>query len=233
MRARQKTHVAVLAGAAFISLVITVMAGCASAGPAEGPAANVGTMLVRVEWPEASAELVPAASQSVEVIVTATEAGTTAATRVLTPASPTALIENLEAGISYTVSASAYPESDASGTAQATGTTTKTIVADQVNTVNLSMASTITSVSASPSPSSMEVGGSVTLTPQATNNEGTTVLVGDTWTFSSDKTGVATVNAAGQVSGVAEGAAGITVTESESGVSAEVLVLVIGSEIVW
>jgi hypothetical protein len=111
--------------------------------------------------------------------------------------------------------------------AQATGTTPVTITSGQTAEVQLALQSTIDHLEIAPNTNaSVLVGQTLPLTVTAKDAAGSVVLtLPGTFQWSSGATGFATVNAAGVVSGVAPtgatpGSVQITVTETESGKTA-------------
>lgn len=121
-----------------------------------------------------------------------------------------------------TVNASGLVTAIASGSATITVTTqdgAKT--ASSVITVN-SSAAAVTSVSLSPNAASLSVGGTQQLTPTVLPSNATNKSV----SYSSNNTGVATVNASGLVTAVANGTATITVTTADGNKTSTALITV-------
>ena len=213
------------AGAAGVAVSLT---GC---GSGSAPIADgTGRATLVIEWPETT-RLVPVAASSITVSFSldgAVVAGQTV-TRPTSGNTSTVTFDALPVG-SLGVTASAYPNADGTGVAQATAATSATIVSGQTTAVSLTMASTISSLSVSPSGPSVAVGATSQLTMTALNAAGSAVLVStSSVTWSSLNTSVATVSSAGLVTGVAGGTATIQVTESESGQTATVSVTVTAS----
>jgi len=209
------------------------LSGCVGGGPpAPGPA-STGDLVISARWPEATAEVLPVASRSIVVGVTEQSSGAQIATRTLTRLSPTTTVQNVEANLTYDVVANAYPNEDGSGTPQATGTTSVLVQPNQVNNVPLTMGSTIVQVVPSHTSLVLEAGTPLLLTATAKDATGATVLVTSTWLWTCSDPDVLTVSVSGQVTTAGEGLAVMTVTETESGVSAQVNVLVIHSLILF
>src|SRR5262249_55725542 len=128
-----------------------------------------------------------------------------------------ASFDNLKTG-NLTLTAVAYPNADATGIAQAQGTTPVTIQSGQTASVSLTMASTIDHLEVSPSTPSLKVGQTTQLTAKAKDSAENVVLVSARklrWQTSS--TASATVDTTGKVTAVSTGNPTITVTEMESG----------------
>lgn len=205
-----------------------VAAGLTGCGSGATPiAAGTGRATLVIEWPEVT-RLVPVAANSITVSFSldGTVASTQTVVRPTSGNTSTVTFDSLPVG-ALAVIASAYPNADGSGTAQATATTSATIVSGQTTAVSLTMASTISSLSISPSGPSVAVGGTSQLTMTALNAAGSAVLVSaSSVTWTSLNTAIASVSSAGLVTGVAGGNATIQVTESESGKAATVAVTV-------
>ena len=112
-------------------------------------ARKTGRATITVHWPATrSTRLIPAASQSITVVFNTTDNLQTNHQLLKRPASgnqTTATFDTLPA-TALTMTASAYPNADGTGTYQATGTLPVTIQANQTVALSLTMASTITSV---------------------------------------------------------------------------------------
>jgi len=193
--------------------------GSGGAGPG-----NTGGFSFRVLFPSADSRMVPAMAQSVNITVTDNATQEELATPlVLTPASPTGTIDRLFVGTECRITATAHPNGDGTGTAQAIGYVVQTVVSGPNTSVGISMATTITQVELTPPSAEFWMGQTATLEASAKDLAGNVVLVGDTWQWSSDAEPVATVDgsvdASCAVTGVAEGTAQVAVLEAESGVS--------------
>jgi len=209
-------------GVAFLSLLAVLAAGCGGSAPEVTPptddtAVEYGGLSVRVEFPEARAELIPVAAQSAKVVFTNKSTGAELASRVLTPSDPATSVTGIIVGTVCTVTGSAHPNADGSGTAMASGSADVTVQSGVNASVVLSMSSTITSVEVTPAVETVPVGGTKSYTATAKDANGDVVMVAATWAFSVADTAVATVDADGVVTGVAGGTTVLTATESESG----------------
>ena len=200
-----------------------LVAGCGGGGNGGGDRdGGTGRLTLTVQWPEPS-RLIPAASTSIRA--TLTRGGATVDTRTLqrpaaAPWTTDVTFENLAPG-DLVLSAAAFPNADATGTAQASGAAPAAIVAGQTTTVRVTMASTIARIAVSPANPSVPVGGQQAYTATAYDAADAVVLVSPaTLSWQSGGTGIATVDAAtGVATGVAPGSAQIIAAESESGKS--------------
>lgn len=204
------------------------LTGCGSAGGTSATVNTVGRAQLTFRWPERTTRLIPFASNSIRVRLVAENRllGEALLVRPTNGGLATTSFDRLPVG-SVTVEATAYPDADGSGVAQATAQTTATIVANQIAEVRLTLASTIDRVEVSPSTASLDVGQTVQLTATAKNATGETVLTAlSAFTYTADNTAVATVAAGGLVTAAGAGTANITVTETESGKVGTVVVTV-------
>ena len=208
------------------------LAGCGGGG---GGAMSSGTgargeLRIGIHWPS-PAKLIPLAAQSISIgamgpgnqavpltyngktnnviVVARPPAGQNSSTVDLTdlPAVPIAL------------TATAYPNADGSGVAQATGAQNVTISSATPANVSLTMASTVTSVAVGVGTSSLTVGQTTPLVATAKDSAGNTVLVEpSTWKWSSSNVSVASLTGSGAsvtLNALAAGAPVITASYSE------------------
>src|SRR5579862_5165028 len=130
-----------------------------------------GAIEISVKWP-APSKLIPVTSQAIAVVVKSTSGSVLATPPVITKpvgtlTSTSSTIGNLPAG-SVTVTATAYPNSDGSGNAQATGSLTATVQAGKTTTTPaLTMGTTIKTIQLTPSASTATVGQQITVTASA------------------------------------------------------------------
>jgi len=129
-----------------------------------------------VAWPSDS-RLVPYAAAAVVCHLTAAD-GSTFAPLILLPGSSSGSWTGVAAG-EASISASARPNTDGSGTSQASAATTLTVVANATNRATLNLASEIAGFAIRSGTAGLGVGESMTLTATATNAAGETVLVPD------------------------------------------------------
>ena len=224
-----KSTTARMAICAILCLGALVLAGC---GGAHSPShSQFGEVRVTVDWPAEDVRLIPAGAQSVkaEVYEVAAKVGEAVMARPSGQTSTSCTIGDVPPG-SATVSVTACPNADGSGTPMASGGTTVTVVAAQTAQVEITMASTIVSVEVTPAGPSTAVGQTVQLAAAAKDSQDRIVLVASgkiQWTSSANS--VATVDSTGKVTGVSQGTADITATDTESGKSGSDMVTVTGS----
>jgi hypothetical protein len=170
--------------------------------------------------------LIPVASESIRVSLI--KGNALLAERLLTrPASgstTSADFDRLPVG-EVIFRASALPNADGSGVAQAGVETVVPIVAGQVAPVRLTMASTIDHVEVMPAAPTVATGQTTQLAAITKNAVGEIVIVRpETLQWSSSNTAVATVDGTGKVTAVSPGGVTIEVRETESGMTASVAV---------
>jgi hypothetical protein len=208
------------------------IAGCGGGGIESHSGA--GRAVLTVIWPDQT-RLLPAASNSIKVtFVRATEV---VATRVLArPASgnqTSASFDNLKVG-ELTLTATALPNANGTGIAQAQGSTPVTIIDGQTTNVSVTMNSTIDHLEVTAPNTTVNLGGTLPLTVTARDGVGNVVLLSPgklQWSTSNPT--VASVNSTGLATGIAIGAAQITVTDTESGKSASVSLNVQLTAVSW
>lgn len=212
-------------------LAAALLAGCGGGGsllpavpaPPAGPLAPAaGAATFTVKWPDRAASprlgsrLIPAASNSIVLIVK--RGGTVIASQTLARPTVTLTLPNLPVG-TLTVSAAAYPSSNGTGAVQASASAPLVITSGQATSLTLSLADTISSIRVTSASQSLPLGGTLALLATAYDLSGNVVLTGGSVTWTSSNTSVASVSSAGLVSGLAVGSALLTATDSESGVS--------------
>ena len=144
-----------------------VLTGCGGAAPASSVATATGRATLSITWPDAT-RLIPTAANSIMVkfLQGTTVVATQTVARPTGGNTSTLSFDTLPLG-NLTVNATAYPNADGSGVAQATASTTATIASGQTTVVNITMASTISSLSLSPSSPSVVAGQTVALSASA------------------------------------------------------------------
>ena len=202
--------------------VIVIGMGC---GGGSSLSNGTGRAVVKITWPDRS-RLIPVASNSIKVVFTrgAQVVDSQLIPRPVSGNQTQTTFTNLKTG-SLTLTATALPNSDGSGVAQATGTTPVTISSGQTTAVTLTMASTINHLEISPQNPNVSVGSSLQLTVTAKDLSGSVVMISETklqWVSSAPA--VISVDAFGKVTASSASSAQITVTETESGMSASTLV---------
>ena len=174
-----------------------------------------------MKWPEAS-RVIPTASNAITITVKDSNSNIVASGLIAKPA--TAWTSSLINPGSYTVVASAVPNTDGSGVVQASGTVAATVVEGQTTNSSLTMGATVSSVVISSPKTSLAVGDSVQLSVDCRDASGATVLVAPgTLKWASSNTAAATISASGLATGVGFGTTALTATfdevESELGQS--------------
>jgi len=173
--------------------------------------------------------MIPAASQSIEVAVL--RQGATVASVTINRPQTEGCIDDIAAAEAV-LRATAYPKAGAQGVPQATAEITITIVAGETRLYPLTLESAIRHVEITPNPASVIEGESIQLTATAMDGDGNIVLVpaasGFTWSIMEGASYIA-LDAAGTVSGRAEGQAAVSAVENESSV-AGVAAVIVGKE---
>lgn len=223
----------------------TNTSAASSASATSGAPVQRGTVQFTILWPEQAdagraahplhpgqrTRLIPVAAQSLRIALVDATDGTTIVAQSTTARPPagqntsTATLTGVKA-IGLIAIASAYPNADGSGVAQATGRVLITAIANQTVTApTLTMNSTIAALQVVPSPLTVVAGLNAPVNVSATDASGAVVLLptaGTTIAYSVDNTTLATVIAAGNggnIVGLQAGTATLTVTDSESGKS--------------
>ncbi len=217
---------------ALLFLLAVWLTGCGGGGtPAGSVSRATGRATVTVHWP-ARTRVIPLAANSISVSVA--QGANILTTQLLArPANgntASVTFNSLPVG-TLNVTATAYPNADGTGTAQATAATPLAIQANQNTPFSLTMGSTIDHLDSAPVSLALAVGQVVPVTVTAKDAAGNTVLIQPQtlhW-LSSDST-VASVDGTGNVTGVAIGGTvtpvQITVTETESNKSVNIPVVV-------
>ena len=201
-----------------LPLVALLAAGCGGQGAADGSSSP--GLSVRVVWPTPNARVVPASSASVRVKVTQGGVLVGDAT-IVRPATTTAFAQ-LPVG-TVTVTATACPNADGTGTAMASATVPATIVANGTATVDLTMASTVNRLVLSPSAINLSLSGLITqqLTVIAYDAANAVILSAPSdYAYGTTNGLLFNVNATGLVQGLAVGTATVSATHRDSGVAA-------------
>jgi len=205
-----------------VALAATVaLAGCGQSPPASpvaGQGQADGALRISVEFPDASARLVPQATQSVRVGVESKATGALLAERLLTPASPSTTITKLIVARSAPSARQPIPERRA-GTPLAAAAVDVTIPEGVALPVNLVMASTIESVTITPGTAKVLAGGTAALTATARDSSARVVLT-SAWQWATDDPAVAEVDDTGVLTAHGPGSTAVHATESESLLSA-------------
>jgi hypothetical protein len=205
-------------------LATGIFAGCGgsqapSSGPGlQSPAATGGSASFRLRWPEQS-RLIPDSANSIRVEIR--RGGTSIATRVLTRpvvgGVSSVTFSPLPVG-DLTASASAYPTTDGTGTAQTQGTVPLTIESGKDTTFTLTMESAIHHLDVTPANPLLAAGETVQLIATARDAANNIVLMSPgKLTWASSNNGVAVLTASGLATASGAGIATVTATDTESG----------------
>lgn len=199
------------------AILVASSVGCAGSS-VDGTASGQATM--SITWPERT-RVIPVAANSITVTFWkgTTVVSTKTVARPTVGNQSTVSFTSLASG-TYTVVAQAFPNANGTGTAQASASQSVAISSGATTPLEITMASTIASLTATMTTAGILVGSSAPITVTAIDANGATVLTSaSTITYGSSNTSVATVDTSGVVTGVATGTATITVTETESGVT--------------
>jgi hypothetical protein len=193
---------------------------------------NTGRATLTIIWPNRN-RLIPLASNSIQVIFS--RAGQALDSKTIPrPASGNqtqTTFTNLKTG-TLTLVATAFPNADASGVSQATGTTPVTIVSGQTASVSLTMNSTIDHLDLNNTSPTVTVGNTFQLIATAKDLAGNVVLTSPgKMQWSSSDASVASVDSSGLVTGAKVGTATITILEAESGKSAMLSMTVLSTNV--
>lgn len=210
--------------------------GSPSPSPTVGPQ-SPGSVRLSVQWPSRTGRGAPLASESLVVVFADGghhELGR--ATALRGGGNDASISEvrftNIPVG-GYFVTATAYPQVDGSGVAQARAEFPITVSSGTETVQDLSPQSTITTIAIEPPPASVTssgfasvgVGQNLALQPVARDASGAIVLTNPAqFVWQSSDAAIATVNTVGVVAGVSLGEATVTVRDTESGVTAQVVV---------
>ena len=204
-------------------ILLGLLAGCGgNGGSVVGSSTSNGTgrAALTIAWPTRT-RLIPSAANSIAVVIQ--QGTTTAATQIVTrPAAGGTSTVNfpvLPTG-ALSVTATAYPNADATRAAQAAASLPLLVTANQTTRFSLTMSSTIDHLDITAVSASVGVGATLAITATAKDAAGAVVLLTPAKLQRlSDNVASATVDASGIVTGVAIGSANIRVTDPESGKS--------------
>lgn len=198
-----------------------------------------GTVSLTITWPPlptgttGKSRLIPATAQSIRVTISDAAGKTLAEKLVTRPAAGQNTSRVQLTGVAAgpaTVTATAYPDAEAKGVAQATGSAPVTVASGQTVTVNLTMGTTIADVQISPAGPTLAVGVQSVLIASARDASGAIVLTDPArWTWKVDKPAVAQIVPSADkatVTTLATGTATVTVTETETGKTGQTTITV-------
>jgi hypothetical protein len=163
----------------FALIFVGLLAGCAGTGGSVGQ--SHGPMLqLKFDWPDRS-RLIPLACESIVVELTQGSVTVASATVARPPAGQgqtTTTFTDIPTG-EMSIRATAYPEPDGSGVAQAEGNAQITIYPDVPSQASLTMGTTITNIEIQPNPVTVPIGQDVQVSMSAKDSQGRTVLVAE------------------------------------------------------
>ncbi len=200
----------------LLALGTVVLAGCGGGGSSSSKAKPRGKVQINVTWPTAASRVIPVNAQSLLVQVksgaTVVGSGT-----IVRPAS-TITLSDVPTG-SMNVTATAYPNADATGTALATATVATTVTNGNTASVDITMASTIDHLSVLPNPFILGAGLSSQINVVGYDSSGAVVLIDpSTISFSSSNSGLVAVTSTGlATASTSDGTATVSIAESDSG----------------
>lgn len=208
---------------AGLGLPTAVLVGCGG----NGSTVAQGGATLQITWPDAT-RLVPVAANSIKIafLSGSTVVASQTVTRPSTGNTSTVSFTTLPATI-LTLKAEAFSSTDGSGVPLAAASKSVTLVEGVETPLEITMASTISALSVTPTGPSVVVGSTVQLAVSGLNASSQIVLVtASTVTWTSLTPSLASVSSTGLVTGLAEGTAQIQVSESESGKTTTVSVSV-------
>jgi len=235
-------------------LASLLLNGCGGGGGGQSgtaPTPQVAQATITVNWPvrpkasQMAPRLVPLAANSITITImqgtnpiashTLTRPnGDQAGTSAYTFGDPSAPAGSAYNGLpvgALTATATAYPNADGTGTAQATGFISFVTALGTNVPITIDMGSTIDHLAVTPANPSIAVGVTLALSATARDVYGAMVLtVASKTQWSSSDPAIARVDTnSGVVTGVAEGTTNLTVTDSESGKTGTTGVIVTAS----
>src|SRR5258706_7913050 len=134
-----------------VILLAGLLAGCGGGHQAAPPAARTGKATFVVKWPARTSRLIPIASNSIRVVLmkNGAEVGNQLLPRPPGAETSQAVFDPLPTG-NLIATATAFPNADGTGVAQATGTAGLNILPGANTTITLTMGTTITKVVVAP-----------------------------------------------------------------------------------
>lgn len=216
------------AAASLVAVIGTALSliGCGGGGGGgtSPPGQETGGVEIRIAWPQrggpVDTQLIPAASNSIKVEITRSGQPLAGLTGIVTRPHSQWRMDGVPAGEAV-LRATAYPEPDAGGVAQAKAEMSITVIAGRYTEYALTLDSAVAAVEVSPNPGAVDVGADAQFTATAKDADGQTVLVLASGAFVwsvVEGTSNATVDANGLVRGLASGRVTLRATEPESGV---------------
>lgn len=214
---------------AILSTLIA-LAGCGGGSTGSTAAPKVsGKAMLNVIWPERTeGRLIPTAANSLKVILS--QGGTPVSSQTIArPAAgqtttSTTFVDLPIGGLDVAISA--FPTTDATGVAQATGAGTMAVAEGTPGAVTVSLVSTVSTLAVSPAAPHIGRGGTGTLTVSAKDSANNIVLLAATGvepiTWTAGTAGIVSISGTGPtatLTGVAVGTTAITarLTTNDSG----------------
>ncbi len=205
-------------GPLALLVALSVLAQAVLVGCGGGDSPSSGKLRLIVKWPEPS-RLIPVASSSINAVLTS--GSTTLGTQLLVrpsqaPWTTTVTFPSLAPG-TVMLTATAYPNADGTGIAQAVGHAPATISSGKQSQVTVMMNSTIVRLAVTPNNPTINVGATQALTMTAYDAQDQVVMTSpQNVTWNSATPGVASVSSSGVATGVSAGTSQVTASESES-----------------
>jgi hypothetical protein len=197
-----------------------------------------GRVAFTITWPELTADsrLVPAAARSIKFQVFSLQPVSdeviheTVALRPADGSTTSTIVLDPVPSIKVKIVATAHPNTDGTGIAQAAGTVEMTVEENKTASQALTMTSTITEVRVVPANPVVGSGQTLTLSASGHDAQGALVLTSGTkWEWVSSAPGTASVQSSGLTSsaqGLRPGTTEVTARDTESGKSATVALTV-------
>ncbi|WP_309707186.1 PQQ-binding-like beta-propeller repeat protein [Armatimonas sp.] len=237
----------------IITLLALALAGCGGGKNTRAPLAQAtgrAALQINIKWPEVGSRAIPTKAQSILITVSA---GTTRIKDVIVArpvgsALTNTRIEEVPVGTLH-IAATAFPEVNATGTAQATGAQDVAVTVGVTGSVSVTLGTTITQVRVTRKNGQRAVGLTrgedppltVTLSPGASDSLTATALDADNnlvltdpkrWSWTSAASTVCAITPTEDAASVTAGSVGLTtlhITETESGKQTTVNVGVVGT----
>ncbi len=198
----------------LLPVVLALCNGCGGGGSSPQQASGRGALVFRVIWP-APSRLIPVASQSIAVTLK-DSSNNPAGSQVIQKPATQVTFSNLVSG-SYTATATAFPNTNGTGTAQATGNAPFTINIGKTTNLTVTMNTTIVRLTVTPANPNLLARHNLQLTATAYDIKGNVVLISPSTLNWQGGTGVS-VDQTGLATGVHAGTTTVTATETESNV---------------
>jgi|SRR5579862_2718204 len=196
-------------------LVALFVAGCGGGGGGSTTVGAQGQVAYQWTWRTISrglsSRVIPTASNSMVLSLKNGSGSVVASGTVAFPVSSW-LSPSVPVG-TYTLTSSTYPTTNGSGVAQAKGSTSVAVTANQTATADLTLGSTVAAMTVSAQSSTVNGGSQIQLTATAMDSGGNTVVVDPSAiTWSTNNTAVANVSATGLVTTFEPGSVGLGAT---------------------